>query len=445
VTSARVDPGALINDPGRRASLARVFESALTAVDPASAVISRLRREGNCLIAGERTIDLHDINRAIVLAFGKAAVPMAKAIVSAVGDLPTEGVVVSNVPEAVAGLTVMRAAHPVPDEASVLAARKLLEVATSAGPRDVVLVAVSGGGSALLTLPTSDVPLAAIAETTSLLLRCGASIQELNTVRKHLSAVKGGRLAEAVGGAAAIVTLVVSDVVGDDLAVIASGPMVPDPSTFTEALLILDRFDLRNAIPAPVLEHLLAGQEGRVPETVTDGHLFRNQTIELVATARTAATGALNHAIALGWEAKVVSTALTGEAVAAAARIAEEASDLSPGEMLIYAGETTVTVDADGMGGRNQELALAAAIRLAGDDGVVLMSAGTDGIDGVTKAAGAFADGRTLDRGAALGLDAAEYLRRHDSYSYLSAVGDVIHTGPTGTNVGDLILVARSG
>ncbi len=397
------------------------------------------------LVAGRRAIGLEEIDRVLVLAFGKASVSMARAIVSILGDLPIDGIVVSNDPEDVPHLDVVRAAHPVPDETSVSAARRLTDAAATVGPRDVVLVAISGGGSALLTLPAGGLSLNDLAATTSLLLRCGASIQELNTVRKHLSAVKGGRLAGIVAGAAAVVTLVVSDVVGDDLTVIASGPMVPDHTTFAEALAVLERFDLRQVVPARVVEHLTAGAEGRVPETVNDERVFATQSIELVATAKKAAEGALERARALGWDATVASTDVTGEAREVAGRIVASASHLRPGEMLIYAGETTVTVDGDGRGGRNQELALAAALGLAGDGGVVILSAGTDGIDGVTEAAGAFADGGTVERGKDLGLDATEYLRRHDSYSYLSAVGDVIVTGPTGTNVGDLILVARSG
>lgn len=422
-----------------------MFQSALRAVDPGVAVATALRRDGMRLVAGRRAIGLEEIDRVLVLAFGKASVSMARAIVSILGDLPIDGIVVSNDPEDVPHLDVVRAAHPVPDETSVSAARRLTDAAATVGPRDVVLVAISGGGSALLTLPAGGLSLNDLAATTSLLLRCGASIQELNTVRKHLSAVKGGRLAGIVAGAAAVVTLVVSDVVGDDLTVIASGPMVPDHTTFAEALAVLERFDLRQVVPARVVEHLTAGAEGRVPETVNDERVFATQSIELVATAKKAAEGALERARALGWDATVASTDVTGEAREVAGRIVASASHLRPGEMLIYAGETTVTVDGDGRGGRNQELALAAALGLAGDGGVVILSAGTDGIDGVTEAAGAFADGGTVERGKDLGLDATEYLRRHDSYSYLSAVGDVIVTGPTGTNVGDLILVARSG
>ncbi len=445
MTGPTVDHAALANDPGRRGSLARVFQSALRAVDPGVAVGAALRRDGRFLFAGRRAIDLEEIDRVLVLAFGKASVPMAGAIVSILGDLPIDGVVVSNDPRDVPYLDVLRAAHPVPDETSVSAARRLTEAAATAGPRDVVLVAISGGGSALLTLPAAGVSLADLAATTSLLLRCGASIQELNTVRKHLSAVKGGRLAATVSGAAAVVTLVISDVVGDDLTVIASGPMVPDLSTFADALAVLDRFDLRRTVPRRVVEHLEAGADGRVPETVKDEGVFATQSIELVATARRAAEGAVHRARALGWEAAVAAVDVTGEAREVAGRIVASASHLRPGEMLVYAGETTVTVDGDGRGGRNQELALAAALGLAGDGGVVLLAAGTDGIDGSTEVAGAFADGGSVARGKEIGLDAADYLRRHDSYSYLSAVGDVIVTGPTGTNVGDLILVARSG
>ncbi len=292
-----------------------------------------------------------------------------------------------------------------------------------------------------MTLPVEDVGLDHLAETTRLLLASGASIRELNVVRKHLSQIKGGRLAEALGEAAGVVTMILSDVVGNDLEVIASGPTVADHSTFGRALAILDDYGI--AVPEPVREHLEKGAAGRFPETPTTAH--PRQTIVVVGDAAAAAVGAAEQATLLGWSARVVDATVEGEAVDVAGRVVAEARSLSPGELLVYAGETTVTVRGDGTGGRNQELALAAAIGLAGDGGVSLLAAGTDGIDGLTSAAGGFADGATVERGRKLGLDAARYLQRNDSHTYLSAVGDVFVTGPTGTNVGDLILVARTG
>jgi glycerate 2-kinase len=437
------DRGVLANDPGRRGSLVRVFGAALDAVDAERAVKAALGRDGDLLMLNGHAVDLSKFDRCLVLAFGKASVAMARAVTSRLEDRPFEGVVITNAPEPIDGLQVLRATHPVPDEQNVAAARTLVEVGSGAGRTDLVVVAISGGGSALLTLPAENLSLEDVAATTALLLKSGASINELNTVRRHLSAVKGGRLAEVVCGAGDVLTLAISDVVGDDLSVIASGPMVPDPTTFDDAISVLADFKIANEVPSPVLVHLGRGAEGLIPDTPVEG--FARQEIALIASAREAASGAARQAASLGWGVTIVTSTLTGEARDVALRIARDAGDLAPGELLVYAGETTVTVKGEGIGGRNQELALAASIEIAGDEGLVLLSAGTDGIDGMTNAAGAFADGHTVERGAALGLDAADFLRRNDSNSYLSTVGDALVTGPTGTNVGDLILVARSG
>jgi hydroxypyruvate reductase len=423
----------------------RVFAAGLSAVDPMVAVGGALVRDGELLSIAGRQFDLSEFDRCCVLSFGKASVPMASAAAAVLHDQHVEGVVVSNDPQEIRGLEVLTATHPVPDQRSILAAHRLVEMAASAGARDLVIVLISGGGSALLTLPAEGIGLTDLAATTRELLRCGATIDELNTVRKHLSAVKGGRLAETLAGAGSVSTLVVSDVIGDDLSVIASGPMVPDPTTFGDALAVLDRYQLRADVPSVVVDRLLAGAAGEIKDTPSDGAVFDEKSITVVASAADAAAGAISRAAADGWEASLVTTTLAGEAREVAETIVNASRDLAPGQMLVYAGETTVTVRGDGAGGRNQELALAAAIELVGDDGIVLLSGGTDGIDGMSDAAGGIVDGLTVARGKKLGLDAADHLARNDSNSYLAAVGDVIVTGPTGTNVGDLILVARSG
>lgn len=439
------DKRVLENDPARRGNLMRVFGAGLSAVDPRVAVAGALVRDGEILSIAGKQFDLNEFDRCCVLAFGKASVPMASAAVAVLHDQRVEGVVVSNAPEEIHGLEVLLAAHPVPDERSILAAHRLVEVAGSAGARDLVIVLISGGGSALLTLPADGIGLSDLAATTRELLRCGATIDELNTVRKHLSAVKGGRLAETLAGAGSVSTLVISDVIGDDLSVIASGPMVPDPTTFGDALAVFDRYQLQPDLPAVVVDRLHAGAAGEIKDTPSDGVEFAEESVTVVASAADAAAGAMHRAAADGWEASLVTTTLAGEAREVAERIVDASRDLAPGQMLVYAGETTVTVRGDGAGGRNQELALAAAIGLVDDDGVVLLSGGTDGIDGMSDAAGGIVDGLTVARGASLGLDAADHLARNDSNTYLAAVGDALVTGPTGTNVGDLILLARSG
>lgn len=439
--SDRYHPDVLTRDSQRRRQLLDVFLGGLAAVDPYRAVSDAINRTDDSLSFAGRRVDLGDFDRSVVIAFGKASVPMARAAVSRLHGLRYLGVVVSNDPSPVAGLEVHRAIHPVPAESNLVATRRVIELAQRTCAGDLVLVLVSGGGSALLTLPAGGLTLDDIADTTDLLLKAGVNIQQLNAVRKHLSAVKGGRLAESLGSAGVVLTPVISDVVGDDLSVIASGPTVGDPTTYADALSILTPFRAR--VPGSVLEHLELGASGRIAETPKVE--LANQTVGVVASVRHAALGVEQAARRLGWSASIETTCLTGEAREVGKRIALEAQQMSPGEIRIYGGETTVTVSGSGKGGRNQELALAAALVLQGDPGVVLLSAGTDGVDGMSRDAGALVDGATIAVGKAMGFDALDYLNRNDSNPYLRAVGDVLTTGPTGTNVGDLVLLARSG
>jgi glycerate 2-kinase len=415
-----------------RLELLRIAGVALDAVDPGEAVRRALGGDDFARFGG-----------ALVLGFGKAAVGMGREVVALLGDMPVRGVLVSNAPEPVPPLIVLEGSHPVPDEKSSTAGMRVLELAREADRRDLVLVLISGGGSALVVVPAAGLALADLRETNALLLRSGATITEVNTVRKHLSAIKGGRLAEAASAAAAIVTVVISDVVGNPLDAIASGPTVPDPTTYADALAILNAYGLRGRVPESVVGHLEAGAEGAVPETPTGGPVFDRQVIAVAADARLAAEAAADAAARAGISARIVTTELEGEAREVARRVVADADTLEEGAMLVYAGETTVTVTGDGTGGRNQELALAASVELAGRDDLVVLALGTDGIDGVTRAAGAFGDGSAVMRGRALGLDAARHLVRNDSHPFLATIGDVVVTGATGTNVGDLVLVWR--
>lgn len=431
-------------DP-RRLDLLRIADAALEAIDPGAAILRAVTRDGPTLHIGSRALDLTAFDRAIVLGFGKGAVPMGRAAVELLDGIATTGVLVTNAPGEVASLEVVEGGHPVPDGGSLTGGRRVLGVAQAAGPRDVVVVLISGGGSALLAVPAAGLTLQDLHDTSALLLKSGADIVELNTVRKHLSAVKGGRLGEALSDAGAVVTLILSDVIGNPLDVIASGPTVPDPTTFEDALAVLDRYDLRDRVAGDVRAHLEAGAAGGFDETPIGGAVFERQMIELVADAGVAARAGFEAATSGGWTARLVTTELAGEAREVGRELAAAATDLGLGEMLILAGETTVTVTGDGRGGRNQELALAASIALADRGDVVVLSLGTDGIDGMSDAAGAFGDGTALARGAELGLDAVDYLARNDSSTFLEAVGDAVICGPTGTNVGDLILVCRTG
>jgi glycerate 2-kinase len=427
------DPAVLANDPERRVALLRVAASALDAVDPFAAV----RRTG-------LPVDPGDFARVVVLGLGKAAVAMGRAALSLVGDLPVEGVLVTTTGDDAGPLRVVEGSHPVPDRRSVTGGRALLETAAGVSGDDLAVVLISGGGSALAEVPAGDLTVADLQEMNGLLLRSGADITELNTVRKHLSRLKGGRLGEALAAAGCLVTFVLSDVVGNPLDVIASGPTVPDPTTYADALSVLDRHDLRERASGSVVGHLEAGAGGAIADTPSAGVVFDRQHLAIVADAGSAARAAEAAGEAEGWSTRVVTTELTGEAREVGRDLAAAADGIDPGSLLVHAGETTVTVTGEGTGGRNQELALAAGMVLEGRDDIVVLSIGTDGIDGTTDAAGAFGDGGLVARARNAGLDGADHLRRNDSNPLLAATGDLVVCGPTGTNVGDLVLVLRT-
>lgn len=323
-----------------------------------------------------------------------------------------------------------------------------MRLARQAGPDDLVFCLLSGGGSALCPAPSADMTLAEKQHVTRLLLECGASIDEINTIRKHLSRLKGGQLARLVAPAT-LVTLVLSDVVDDRLDVIASGPTVPDPSTYQDCLDILAGYDLLARLPASVQRHLQRGQAGELPETPKpqDPLFTRNQTV-VIGSNRLALQAAQAEAQARGYTTVLLTSSLQGEArhiarmhAAIAREIRQSGAPVAPPACVLAGGETTVTIHGDGTGGRNQEFALAAALDMAGLDRVVLLSAGTDGTDGPTPAAGALVDGQSVARARALGLLPERYLRRHDSYHFFHALDDLLVTGPTGTNVMDMHIV----
>jgi glycerate-2-kinase len=368
---------------------------------------------------------------------------MGRAIARLLAGARLGGVLITSDPSPVPPFEVVGGSHPIPDPASIAAGRIVLRVANEVGPDDLAVVLISGGGSALLAAPASGLDIDDLQQTNALLLRSGASIDELNTVRKHLSAVKGGRLGEALARAGALVTLVISDVVGNPLDGIASGPTVPDPTTFEDALEVLDRYEVRRRVPLTIVRHLTAGTEGRIADVAENLPIFDRQVIEVVADGRLATLAAASAVEDLGLAPVVVTTELQGEARDVARRLIRDSSELAHESVGIYAGETTVTVTGEGSGGRNQELALAASIELAGRDDLILLALDTDGIDGTGGVAGAFADGTAVERGRSHGLEATEFLKRNDAHPFLDAIGDTVITGPTGTNVGDLVLLYR--
>jgi len=406
-----------------RTLLLDAFRSGIAGVDPEAATIRTAQR-----------FDFSAARRIIVIAAGKASIPMARGFASVAE--PADGVIVA--PDfGEAPLPVIVAGHPVPNAGSAAGAGRALELASSAGPDDVVVCLISGGASALLAAPARGLTLADLSETNRALLESGADIVDMNTVRKHLSAVKGGRLA-AAAGRARLATLVLSDVVGDPLDVIASGPTVPDPTTYADALAVVDRHAVFEAIPGPVLGHLERGRRGLIEETPKQPHP-RHQ-VEVIGSGAVAAEAAAGFLHARDVPARIVSTRVVGEAREAAVLAVATASE--DGEVLIFAGETTVTVRGTGRGGRNQEAALAAALEIDGR-GVTFLAGGTDGIDGPTDAAGGLVDGGTIGRGLAAKFDPFAALADNDTYPFLEASGDLIVIGPTGTNVADLWLLRR--
>ena len=406
-----------------RTLLLDAFRSGIAGVDPQAATIRAAQQ-----------FDFSTAHRIIVIAAGKAAIPMARGFARVVE--PADGVIVA--PDFGEGpLPVIVAGHPVPNEGSAEGARRALELASAAGPDDVVVCLISGGASALLAAPARGLTLADLSETNRALLECGADIVDTNTVRKHLSAVKGGRLA-AAASRGRLVTLVLSDVVGDPLDVIASGPTVPDPTTYADALAVVDRHAIFESIAGPVLGHLERGRRGLIEETPKQPHL--RHEIEVIGSGAVAAEAAAAFLHARDVPSRIVSTRYVGEAREAAVLAVATASE--DGEVLIFAGETTVTVKGTGRGGRNQEAAVAAALEIDGRN-VTFLAGGTDGIDGPTDAAGGLVDGGTIDRGLAAKFDPFAALADNDTYPFLDAAGDLMIIGPTGTNVADLWLLRR--
>ena len=432
---------------GQRESLREIFAAALAAVAPDAAVTRhvRLADGGRRLKAGGRSWDLSRGSVRVVGA-GKGAAPMAQALEDLLGPHIAEGFVVVKYGHGLPlrHLGMAEAAHPVPDAAGVAAARRILEIARACAPGDLLICLLTGGASALTVAPATGLGLEDLQDTTNLLLQCGANIHEVNAVRKHLSSLGGGQLAAAANGAD-VLGIIVSDVVGDALDVIGSGPTSPDPSTFSQCLEILRRYHILEQVPAPARERLEAGAAGRIPETPKPGDpLFERVCNVLAATNRQALEAAAARAESLGLQARILTDSLTGEAREVAAQLVAEArraaTALKPGDRgvcLLAGGETTVTLTGKGLGGRNQEMALAAALELEDVPGICGIFAGTDGTDGPTDAAGGFADAGSVGRMG--GRDAARaFLQENDSNAALVQAGDLLITGPTRTNVMDL-------
>ena len=426
------------------------LEAALQAADPRQLLKSRLAIDGHTLVIDELCFDLEKLKNVYVVGGGKASGSMAEEIERILGRHLAAGFV--NVPYGCNNQTgiieLHGASHPVPDESGVEGTRRMLDIVEQAESDDLIICLISGGGSSLMPLPRDNVSLADKREMTQELLKSGATINEVNTVRKHISDFKGGWLAKKAYPAT-ILNLILSDVVGDPLEFIASGPTVPDSTTFSDAWNVLRKYKLLNTAPESVKKLLLEGEKGLIPETPKPGdEAFKKVYNVVVGNNRSSSLAARNRFEKLRLRSLMLTATMEGEAKHVGRLLASIASEIGISGNpipkpagIISGGETTVTVTGKGLGGRNQELALAASFRLAGCRGTALASLSTDGIDGPTDAAGAIVDGKTICRALKKGLVADKFLAENDSYHFFSEIDDLIMTGPTGTNVNDLSII----
>jgi len=430
-----------------RKEAAQIFSQALSAVDPSVAVKRVVRVREKTLEVADRDYDLCRIGRLYLVGAGKASAVMAKAVEELMIERVTEGAVTVKYGYG-AGLRTVRlteAGHPMPDQNGVIGSQRIIEILEKANEKDLVISLISGGGSALTPLPVDGISLEDKEAVTRLLLSCGATINEFNAIRKHLSRIKGGNMAR-LAYPATLINLMLSDVIGDPIDVIASGPCVPDTSTFQDCQAIIEKYHLQEKLPPSVLAHIRLGLEGRVPETPKPGDAVFDKVQNLIIGSNVVAvTAAEKKARQLGYHTLILSTFIKGETreiagvhAAIAREIHETGNPVNPPACVISGGETTVTLRGSGLGGRNQEFALAAALEIQGLDHTVVLSGGTDGTDGPTDAAGAIVDNTTIARAIQMGLDPQACLNNNDSYHFFEKLEDLLITGPTNTNVMDL-------
>ncbi|HLA48575.1 MAG TPA: glycerate kinase [Nitrospinota bacterium] len=437
--------------------LISIFKAGIDAVNPYRLVLQSLKVEGNILNIGNISYDLNQFNNILVIGAGKATASMAQAVEEVIGDKISNGLITVKYghTRSLKKIKQLEAGHPLPDEAGVKGTEEIFKLLEGADEKSLVICLLSGGGSALLVSPLDGIILDEKKEVNRFLLSVGARIDEINTVRKHLSNVKGGRLSE-ISHPATLITLILSDVIGDRLDVIASGPTVPDNTTFKDAMNVIEKYNLLDKLPANVMILLKQGLRGDIKDTPKEG-LIKDRTF-IIGNLKHALTAAKEKVVSMGYETEIISSELQGEARDTAKYLSAKAIKvqqfLKSGESsrcLISGGETTVTVKGNGLGGRNQELALAFAVEIEGMKGITMLSAGTDGTDGPTDAAGAIVDGETVSKAKTLGLDPERYLNTNDSYNFFkrldSLTGERHHviTGPTGTNVMDIQIILVGG
>lgn len=422
-----------------------VLKQAIAAVQPNVLLKSILCFQNGQLSVEQQSFTLLPNGNMYVIAVGKASAAMAQAVEGILLEHVSGGLVVTKYGHALPlkKLQLIEAGHPIPDTNSLLAGKALLDFSKKLKENDIVLFLLSGGASALLADTPNDLTLSALQSTFQLLLNVGATIQEMNTIRKHLSAIKGGQLARLLMPAE-IITLAISDVMGDDPSVIGSGPTVPDNSTFYNAWTIIQQYGLQHQIPLSVQQYLQKGMVGEILETPKKNDICFDKTwFYLLGNNGLALQSAKKTAQALGYETHIVSQQICGEARLMGESIVAQALAYTGKKpaCLLFGGETTVTIRGNGLGGRNQELVLAAALSLPPESNLFILSVGTDGTDGPTDAAGAFTDGQQLQLAQQLGLNVKSYLDNNDAYHFFEKVNGLIKTGPTQTNVMDIVVV----
>jgi len=425
-----------------------IFNAAVDAVQPSHLMQEHVQLHDGILTICDKTFSLPAGRPVWIFGAGKAAAAMAQALEPILSHVPVRGIVITKYDHALPlqHIEVAEAGHPLPDENGVQATARMMARLKAVQPGDVVLFLLSGGASALLADYPEGASLIQVQQVFGLLLKSGADIHEMNVVRKHLSSIKGGQLA-LLADTKAWCSLILSDVVGDDLSIIGSGPTVPDPSTFSDAVAILDKYNLTAKLPEAIQEYLQRGCAGYVPETPKPGHPGLEAVHNfLVGSNAIALAAAAQKAVNLGYATEVLTSTATGQASTIAAELVAAAKDWKGPRpaCILMGGESTVTVTGQGLGGRNQHLALAAGLLLATAPDITILSAGTDGTDGPTDAAGAVTDRELMHSAATQGLDAAHYLTQYNAYHFFEKAGGLIKTGPTQTNVMDIMLAIIS-
>jgi glycerate 2-kinase len=427
-----------------------IFQAALEAADPGRCILDSVQLKSDTLSIQDLDFSFRDVSKIVVIGAGKATPAMAVAIESILGNRIAGGSINTKYHhrQPLEYIQTTECGHPLPDQAGVDGTERILNLIDHLDPDALIIALFSGGGSALLPAPVSPITLAEKQLTTQLLLECGATIGQTNTIRKHLSEIKGGLLARRAYPAQ-VVSLLISDVIGDHLDTIASGPAYPDATTYADCIDLVEHFDLKSKLPTSVYQRLTGGMKGSIPDTPDATEACFNRThSRIIGNNTLAIEAATKKAWQLGYQPLVLSSRIAGETqdvahvhTAVAQQVRISGQPIAAPACIISGGETTVTLRGNGKGGRNQEFALAAALDLDDWKDITILSAGTDGTDGPTDAAGAIVDGQTVSRAKAQNIDPADFLLRNDSYSFFKALDDLLITGPTGTNVMDLRLL----